>query len=69
MLVLFINDFPDIVLLKIAIYTDDTNLYCNCDRASDMWKHVEMSSYLESDLRDTVEWGNRQALYSVFSKK
>ena len=24
-----------------------------------MWKQVKMSSGLESDLRDTVEWGNR----------
>ena len=56
---LFINDLPDIVLSKIAIYADDTTLYCSCDKASDMWKQVEMSSGLESDLRDTVEWGNR----------
>ena len=56
---LFINDLPDIVLLKIAIYADDTTLYCSCDKASDMWKQVEMSLGLESDLRDTVEWGNR----------
>ena len=56
---LFINDLPDIALLKIAIYADDTTLYCSCDKASDIWKQVEMSSSLESDLRDTVEWGNR----------
>ena len=56
---LFINDLPDIVLSKIAIYADDTTLYCSCDKASGMWKQVEMSSGLESDLRDTVEWDNR----------
>ena len=56
---LFINDLPDIVLSKIAIYADDTTLYSGCDKASDMWKQLEMSSDLESDLRDTVEWGNR----------
>ena len=43
---LFINDLPDIVLSKIAIYADDTTLYCSCDKASDMWKQVEMSSSL-----------------------
>ena len=29
---LFINDLPDIVLLKIAIYADDTTLYSGCDK-------------------------------------
>ena len=56
---LFINDLPDIVLSKIAIYADDTTLHCSCDKASDMWKQVEMSLGLESDLRDTVKLGNR----------
>ena len=55
---LFINDLPDIVRLKIAIYADETTLYCSCDKASDMWKQVELFSDLESDLRGTVEWGN-----------
>ena len=53
------SGLADIVLLKIAIYGDDTTLYSDCDKASDMWKQVEMSSDLESDLKDTVEWGNR----------
>ena len=56
---LFINDLPVIVLLKIAVYADDTTLYCRYDKASGMWKQVVISSGLESDLRDTVEWGNR----------
>ena len=33
--------------------------YFGFDQRSDMWKQVEMSSDLETDLRDTVEWGNR----------
>ena len=37
---LFINDFPDIVLSKIAIYVDDTTLYSSCDKASE---YVEAS--------------------------
>ena len=41
---LFINDLPDIVLSKITIYADDNTLYClSCEKASDMWKQVEMS--------------------------
>ena len=51
---LFINDLPDMVLSKVAIYADGTTLYCSCDKACDMWKQLEMSSGLESDLRDTV---------------
>ena len=39
---LFINDLPDIVLLKFAIYVDDITLYSSCDKASDMWKQVEI---------------------------
>ena len=56
---LFINDLPDDVVSRIAIYADDTTLYSSSDKASDIWKQVEMSAELESDLRDTVEWGKR----------
>ena len=34
-------------------------LYSSSDKASDIWKQLEMSAELESDLRDTVEWGKR----------
>ena len=30
---LYINDFPN-VICNIAIYADDTTLYCKCDQAS-----------------------------------
>ena len=56
---LFINDLPDDVVSRIAIYADDTTLYSSSDKASDIWKQLEMSAELESDLRDTVEWGKR----------
>ena len=56
---LFINDLPDIVLSKIAIYADDNTLYYGCEKISDMWKQVEMSSGLEFDLMDIVGWGCR----------
>ena len=42
--------------------------YTGCDKASDMWKQVEMSSDLESDLRDTVEWGNRWLVSLMLEK-
>ena len=59
---LYINDLPDDVICDIAIYTDDTTLYCKCDRASDLWQKLELDSELESDLRDTVDWGKKWLL-------
>ena len=56
---LYINDFPDDVICDIAIYADDTTLYSKCDEASDLWQQLELASGLESDLRDTVNWGKK----------
>ena len=56
---LYINDLPDDVICDIAIYADDTTLYSNCDRASDLWQQLQLISELESDLRDTVDWGEK----------
>ena len=33
---LYINDLPDDVICDIAIYVDDTTLYSECDRTSDL---------------------------------
>ena len=55
---LYINDLPD-VICNIAIYDDDTTLYSKCDQASDLWQQLELASELESDLRDTVDWGKK----------
>ena len=52
----YINYLPD-VIFNIAIYADDTTLYSKCDQASDLWQQLELASELESDLRDTVDWG------------
>ena len=54
---LYINDLPGNVICDIAIYTDDTTVYSKCDRTSDLWQKLELDSELESDLRDTVDWG------------
>ena len=56
---LYINDLPDDVICNIAIYADDTTLYSRCNRASDLWQQLELASELESDLRDTVDWGKK----------
>ena len=56
---LYINDLPDDVTCDIAIYGDDTTLYSKCDQASDLWQQLELASELQSDLRDTVDWGRK----------
>ena len=47
---LYINDLLDNVVCDIAIYADDTTLYCKCDQASDLWQQLELAYELESDL-------------------
>ena len=59
LVLLYINDLPDDVICNIAIYADDTNLYSKYDKASDLWKQLELASELESDLQDTVDWGSK----------
>ena len=54
---LYINDLPDDVICNIVIYADDTTLYSKCDHASDLWQQLGLASELQSDLRDTVDWG------------
>ena len=56
---LSINDVPDDVICGIAIYAGDTTLYFKCDQASDLWQQLELAFELESDLRDTVDWGKK----------
>ena len=56
---LYINDFPDDVVCNIVIYADNTTLYSKYDQASDLWQQLELASDLESDLRDTVDWGRK----------
>ena len=56
---LYINDLPDDVICHIAIYADDTTLYSKCDQVSDLWQQFELASELESDLQDTVDWGEK----------
>ena len=56
---LYINDLPDDVICNIAIYADDTTLYSKLDQASDLRKQLELASELESNIRDTVDWGRK----------
>ena len=52
-----VNDLPDDVICNADVYADDTTPYSKCDQASDLWQQLELASELESDLRDTVDWG------------
>ena len=56
---LYINDLHDDVICSIAIYADDTTLYSKCELSSDLWQQLELVSELESNLRDTADWGKR----------
>lgn len=44
------------MLFVKLIYADNTTLFSKCNRAY-LWKHLELASEVESDLRDTVEFG------------
>ena len=55
----YIKDLADDVICDIAIYANDTTLYSKCDQASNLWQQLELASELESDLRDTVDWGKK----------
>ena len=50
---LYINDPPDDVICKIAIFAI---LYSKCDRASDLSQQLELAYELESDPRKAVDW-------------
>ena len=65
---LYISDLPDDVICNIAIYADDTTLYSKCDQASDLWQQLELTSELESDIRDTVDWVRTGLLISMLGK-
>ena len=41
----------------MMLSADDTTLYSKCDKASDLWQQLELVTELESNLRDTVDWG------------
>ena len=56
---LYINDLTDDVIRDIAIYTDNTTLCSKCYQASDLWLQLELASEIESDVRDTVDWGKK----------
>ena len=65
---LYINDLPDDVICHIAIYADDTTPYSKSDQASYLWQQLELTSELESDLRDNVDRAGSGLLISMLEK-
>ena len=53
---MYIKDLLDYdgVICNIAIYADDTTLYSKYDLTSDLWQQLQLTSELESHLRETV---------------
>ena len=60
LLLLYINELLDNVICNITIYADDSStLYSRCDQASDLWQQLQLTSELEFDLWDIVDWGRK----------
>ena len=51
--------FLTMLSVILLIYADYATLHSICDQASDLWQQLELASELESDLRDTVDWGKK----------
>ena len=43
-------------------------LYSKCDKASDLWQQLVLSSEFKSDLRDPVYWGKKSLLISMLER-
>ena len=41
------------------MHADETTPYSKFDQASDLWQQLELTSALESDLRDTADWDRK----------
>ena len=44
-----------VILLSVLMIP----FYSKCDQVSDLWQQLGLVSELESDLRDTVDWGRK----------
>ena len=56
---LCITGLPEDVTCDLAICADNTTLYSKCDQAQDLQQQLQLASELESDLRDTMDWGRK----------
>ena len=44
-------------LMMLSVILIPVLMILLCDQASDLWQQLELAFELESDLRDTVDWG------------
>ena len=56
---LYVIDLPHIVICNVAIYADDSTLCFKCEDVSSLWQKLGLTLELESDLRDTMDWGRK----------
>ena len=52
----------------IFICSVDNTLYSKCGHASNWWQQLELASELESDLRDTMDWGKKRLIDFIAGK-
>ena len=48
-----------LTMLSVILLSMLPALYSKSDQASDLWQQLELTSELEYDLRDTVDWGKK----------
>ena len=48
-----------LMMLSVMLLSMLMILLFKCDQASDLWQQLELVSELESDLRDTADWGKK----------
>ena len=53
----YINDLPDKVLSQLAMYADDSTLYCISPNSSNT-SRCEVAVSLNNDLESVLKWGN-----------
>ena len=53
----YINDLPDNVLSQLAMYADDSTLYCVSPNSSST-SRGEVGASLNNDLENVLNWGN-----------
>ena len=53
---ILVNDLPDCILSKLAIYANDATFSSSLDKTKDLFDKVELAADLEDNLRIAVEW-------------
>ena len=48
-----------LMMLSVILLSMLMIVLSKCDQASDLWQQLELASKLESDIRDTVDWGRK----------